>query len=555
MLRKKLTLPAMRCVEDIYAQFSVLERWVFVGLATLLTISALGLAYQARVYVTEVVPAYGGSIVEGVVGAPRFINPVLAVSQTDKDLTQLVYAGLLGADTHGNLVPVLADSYEISDDALTYTFILKSDLSFHDGTPLTADDVAFTVRKALEPAIKSPERANWEGVTVEVVDTRTIRFTLSEPYAQFIKNMTLGILPQEHWGELTPDEFVFSQLNTAPIGSGPFEYISGKSSTSGIPEQASFARFDEYVLGKPLLKRITMRFYHNNEELTAAVRNGNVDTASEVTSGEELNTLAPPHYVRTATLPRIFAVFFNASHNTALQDEEVRTVLRDMVNVETLVETVLNGWAEPIDTPLLLQEVNEHAVILEAGDARARLAHAGYNDEEPLTITLTTANTGELKAVAAFIVETWRTAGVEAQIEVFEPGDLTQNVLRTRKYDALLFGEVVGTFPDPYAFWHSSQVPDPGLNLALYTDTRVDNLLVEARKTVQYDEREELFGEIVKQIVNDAPAVFLYAPHFMYVTSDWLQGVAFAPVMEPHERFTNVHLWHVNTKRIFSFHY
>lgn len=543
----------VREAERLRSTFSPLERWVFAGLSALLILATLGLMQSAYLATTRVVPASGGSVSEGVVGAPRFVNPVLALSQTDKDLTKLVYAGLLTIDESGSLVPELAESYEVSEDARTYTFRLKDDLTFHDGSPLTADDVAFTVSKALDPAVKSPERANWEGVTVTVVDPQTITFTLSKPYAQFIQNATLGILPQVHWGQLSADEFVFSQLNAEPIGAGPFTFVSATHSSSGIPESMQLSRFSDYARGAPYLKNITFHFYHNQDELLAALQAGRIDMASEL-SAQAVDELPSQYRLVTTTLPRIFAVFFNPGHNDGLKSKTVRATLRDMIDTDAIVRDILGGHAYTLNTPLLLSTSDSPTrhKVLSVEEAREALGEAGYDEDTPLTFTLATANTEELKAVATAIADRWTAAGVQVKMQVFEPGDLSQTVLRTRDYDALLFGEVVGTVPDPYAFWHSSQIRDPGLNLALYADSTVDKLLVQARNAVDAEERAEIYSKISARIVGDAPALFLYAPDFMYVVNNRVKGVVFPAVMEPHERFASAYLWHINTTHMWD---
>ena len=160
MFKKRVTLKPLSYAEDIYATMSPVERWIFYILATIFILSTFALIAQVRTQTTVLVPSIGGKITEGVIGAPRFVNPILAISQTDKDLTKLIYAGLMTRNSKGEIVPELAKSYSVSDDSKKYTFILHKNLTFHDGTPLTADDVVFTVNKILQPGIKSPERAN-----------------------------------------------------------------------------------------------------------------------------------------------------------------------------------------------------------------------------------------------------------------------------------------------------------------------------------------------------------------------------------------------------------
>jgi len=566
MFNKKISIPLLKQVEEIRRALQPAERWVFYSIAILLTLSTLTLAHKVYIKTTVLVPDTGGKITEGVIGAPRFVNPVLAISQTDKDLSEIIYAGLMTRDIDGSLIPELAQSYTISDDALTYTFTLNTDLNFHDGTPLTTDDVLFTIQKAMQPDIKSPERANWEGVSIEKIDDITITFSLEKPYAQFLQNTLIGILPEEHWGKLTADEFIFSKLNTEPIGSGPYKFISAEHNTSGIPSSFTLERFTSYVRGTPYIKKFIFNFYPDKDSIEGALINNTLTSISEVSpqSVKELTTNNDSVAI-TATLPRIFAVFFNQNHNDTLSSKTIRTVLRDVLNKEVLIEKVLSGYAQSIPSAILSEEqvADTEIQIMSITDARSKIEDLEWelNDEdgfyhkgnETLSLTLTTANTTELKEMATDIANTWANIGVQVKVEVFEPGNLAQSVLRTREYDALLFGEIVGTEQDPYAFWHSSQRNDPGLNIANYTNTTVDSLLIKARKTVNSDERAAIYRDVATAINDDVPAIFLYAPKYIYITDKSVRGIRFAQSIEPHERFANVHLWHIDTGRLWQF--
>ena len=174
--------------------FSLVERATFIIAILLCIVSLLRIVYSINAHFLVTIPAQGGTLNEGIIGTPRYINPLLAVTDADRDISRLVFRGLMREDNNGNLVPDLADSYSVSPDNLTYTFVLKK-AYFQDGTPITADDVLFTIQSATNPTLGSSERVTWEGVGVKVIDAKTIAFTLKEPYAPFLENMTLGILP------------------------------------------------------------------------------------------------------------------------------------------------------------------------------------------------------------------------------------------------------------------------------------------------------------------------------------------------------------------------
>ena len=181
------------------------------------------------------VPTSGGTITEGIIGYPRYINPVLSVTDAGKDIGTLVYSGLLRANPDGTLSNDLAKDWSVSDDGLTYTVDIKDNATFQDGYPVTANDVDFTIKKVLDPVIKSPSYPNWDGVQVKVVTSKQIQFILKKPYTPFIQNLTLGILPEHLWQNVDSEAFPFSEFNFNPIGSGPFKIKEIKTDKGGLP--------------------------------------------------------------------------------------------------------------------------------------------------------------------------------------------------------------------------------------------------------------------------------------------------------------------------------
>ena len=186
LLNKPVYLPLIDKLEDLYRAFSPSGRALFLFFTWTLVISSGFLIYTLNDRLLIAVPGYGGELSEGIIGSPRFINPVLAISDADRDLSSLVYSGLLRAGENGQYLPNLASSYAISPDGRSYTFHIDENARFSDGTPVTADDVLFTVEKIQDAALKSPLRASWSGVAAEALDAHPVRFTLATTYAPFI---------------------------------------------------------------------------------------------------------------------------------------------------------------------------------------------------------------------------------------------------------------------------------------------------------------------------------------------------------------------------------
>ncbi|MCI0542685.1 peptide ABC transporter substrate-binding protein [bacterium] len=550
---------------------------IFFGLLFVFLASGAGILHAFNSFFLIDVPQNGGTLSEGLVGSPRFINPVLAASDADKDLSALVYSGLTRVSENGTIIPDLAESYSVSPDGKVYTFILKENLHFHDGGPLTSEDVRFTIEKIKDPELRSVKRGNFEGVVIEAPDPRTVVFTLSAPYAPFLANTTVGILPAALWENLSTEEWNFSALNTHPIGSGPYRVNEVRENQSGIPEYYDLISFPLFALGEPSLHTLRFYFYANEEELSSGVTSGKVESFSTPSPLRALEFEKNGAKVVRAPLPRVFGVFFNQSEQELFTDPSVRKALDMSVDREYIVENILYGFGTALSGPFspgtgAYQEGEQASTTLSQErrieEAREILRNAGwtYSEEEKnwtkkekgpksiektLSFSLSTSDAPELKAVAEAVLRNFEALGAKVTLKIFESGDLNQNVIRPRKYEALLFGEIIGRDPDPFAFWHSSQRLDPGLNIAMYANVSADKILQELRETRE-EERAILYREFEDKIKEDTPAIFLYSPEFIYVLPSRVFHAALPPIVHPFERFSQIHMWHIETEKIWK---
>ncbi len=549
-----------------WQKLSFLERTIIAGLAGVALISGIVFLSFITQRITVVAPAPGGAITEGIVGTPRFINPVLAQSDADRELSMLIFSGLMRALPDGSITTDLADSYEVSEDGTVYTVKLRDDAVFHDGKKVSSYDVAFTVLRTQEPAIGSPLDAVWAGIRVDTPDEKTVVFTLSQPYAAFLDNLTLGILPQHLWEDVSPENFGTHALNTEPIGTGPFAFSHISRNKSGIPTTYLLRSFKESTRGRPHLNEIEIRIFGNQKELLAAFEDGDVDSFDSLEPAEAAALQDTGISVATYELPRIFGVFFNQNKNDALTSDAVRKALALAVDKNKIVTDVLHGFGTVIDAPLpphlFPPQADTTSIEDRQEQARRMLSDAGWamdtetglltKKDATLDIVLTTANTPELKEAAEHVVENWRTIGVNASLELFDTGQLHREIIRPRSYEALLFGEVVGRDGDLFPFWHSSQRNDPGLNVALYTSITGDAILEHLRTTPDPTERAELFTSFVEEVTADVPAIFLYTPDLLYVPPKHVSGIEIGVVHSPAERFLDVERWYMHTQRIWN---
>ncbi len=569
-------------LEQLLTQFSPSERLtlyvctIILGLSTVYFLAALNDA------ISVVIPTRGGTFTEGETGPARFINPLLALSQADQDLTALVYSGLTRAEPDGSYAPDLADHFSVSNDGTVYAFSLRKNATFHDGTPVSSEDVLFTVAAAQNQEIKSTRRADWEGVTVSSPDPYTIIFTLPHAYAPFIENTTLGILPKARWQKITPEEFPFSPLNTRPIGSGPYKIDNVTTDSTGSATRYDLRPFDQFVLKGPYLSRMSFVFFPNEGALVKAFNGGQIDSVAGLTPLDVKAIKRTNVSIIRAPLPRVFGVFFNENHNPALVDDSVRAALTAAIDREQIVNSVLNGFGTVSTTPLpagtlgtvspAMPSPFSHTFPLvptststpesRISDATQILKRGGWTissstnvwmkKKVPLALKIATADEPELSATANIVATAWRAIGVRVDVQVYPLSDFNNSVLRPRNYDAILFGEVVGRSADVFAFWHSTQRNDPGLNLAMYTNAKADLLLTQARATTNKKDRDDLYSQFSAIVEKDRPAIFLYSPDFIYIVPSGVRGIDIGALTTPAERFQAVNEWYTDTERIWT---
>lgn len=504
----------------------------------------------------EKVKTTGGSFTEGIVGAPRFINPVLAQTQSDKDLTELVFSRLLYIDSQQNITYLLAEDVSQSPDGTSYTLKLRPDLVFHDNEPVLADDVLFTIQKIQDPLIKSPLAQKWLGISATQIDNYTIEFQLDEPFSDFIYNLEIGILPKHIWENVSAQEFIFSTWNTQAIGSGSYEIKDIDYNENGVPRRYELKRAhnDAYI------NTIKIIFFENEEKLFKAFKSGDVNVVygSFPEKATEFNTRNS--HIYSQQLPRVFGIFFNQEKSQILAETAVRDAINDAIDIKRIQEELFHGYAVPIEDAI---GTTRETTVQNLDTIQSNLDKAGWTknsngirtktiagQERELTFSMSTLNFPEMLAVADYIQEDLAEVGINLEIQSFDQGDLNQGVIRPRNYEALLFGYEVQKFTDLFAFWHSSQINDPGLNISLFKNSSVDRSLEQLRaETTDY----ESVLEITETINETSPAVFLYSPSFTYITEKKLKtDNTLLHLKQAHDRFAMIDQWYKRTRHVWT---
>jgi peptide/nickel transport system substrate-binding protein len=547
----------------------LLLRALFFGMV----FSGVWLLFSMNQQYSSVTPILGGTLNEGIIGTPRFINPALAISRADQDVTALVYDSLMKIGPDGTLVNDAAESITVSEDGLTYNIVLRKDIRFHDDRPLTARDVIFTIQLIQNPDLKSPLRGNWTDVTIEEVNEYELNVVLEDTYAPFKENFLVGIMPAHLWSNLSIEQIPFSVLNTAPIGAGQFYIKTTIRDTTGLVET--------YILNAHKanpntsnIETILLQFFSDEASLLAAVNERDVDATAYI-SNENISTIleSGEYRIISEPLPRIFGIFFNQNRSGALRDPAVREALTLAIDKESLVANGIFGQGVPIDAPVIIS--NDTIESLDSSNsafgstsieqAKQILKDAGWiennvglleksidGSSETLVITLRTSNVPLFDTITKTIVDQWKAVGAEVVTEQFEQTGLVQSVIRPRDFQALLFGLDMSRSQDLYPFWHSSQKDSPGLNIAQYTNLTVDELLEQARVEQDSAQRMALLQEASEIIQSERPAIFLYQPNMTYVVKNELIVSDFRKIGRPSDRFSNINQWYTDSDTLWN---
>lgn len=517
---------------------------------------------------TKAVPKIGGEYIEGVVGQPLYVNPLLSqTSEADSDLTELIYSGLFTYDAKGKIINDLAENYEVSEDQRRYVIHLRRNVLWHDGKNLTADDIMFTANVLQDPAYKSPLRQSWQGVEVEKIDDYAIAFNLKNSYFGFLGNLTVGILPKHIWENIAPEKFALADLNLHPVGSGPYAFADFQKDANGNILTYKLNASKTFYAGESYISKITFNFYPDDDAMIAAYNEKEI---------MGMGSIAPEKVVALKSMkstqlhefiiPRYFAVFFNQSKSVALAEDNVRSALELSVNRKEIIEDVLKGKGIALYSPIFPQmsgfKKPEQSEEPDLEKAKKILEDDGWKLEgseqirkkngTTLAFELVTTDWPELSRNAQLLKEQWLKIGAEVNIKVLTVSDLQQNYIRTREYDSLLFGQAISFDPDLYSFWHSSQKRDPGLNLSLFDNKDADKLLEEIRQESNSDARSAKYAQLQEVLYRENPAVFLYSPYYIYPVNKVVQGMDVENVNSPAQRFANVGQWYVKTSRVWK---
>ncbi len=527
---------------------------------------------------------------EGILGHPFSVSPLTARTQADRDLVALVFSGLVRNGPNGTIVPDLAANWSVDEKGKVWTFELRDDARWHDGEPVTADDVVFTIETLQDPDYTGPGATSWSEVTVRAVSPTVVTFTLKTPLGGFLQAATQPIAPAHLLDEVPVNLLADHPFGRQPVGSGPFalttidddsaELIPAESTMPPIEEEPdpSAAPTDSLTTAPPTtrperpipyLPGIEFHFYDGAEALATAYRAGDVDAASGLPSAMA-SELASTQDSRLLRYPgsTLTTVLLNLRPNhPEFRDPKVRTALLEAIDRPGIIDAVFASLAVSAPGPIppsspLFDPAADPPVAFSTADAKKALKAAGWDQKsdgwylagakKPLALEVLSpdqsANPGAY-AVAEAVTADWKRLGLAVTHTGLPPATFVNDRLAAGLFAAAVTDVTLGLDPDLYPLLASSQTRTGGSNIAGVQDMALDKALAAARKPGTDAQRKAAYSTLEKRLGEGRYLLPLAFADEAVVVRDNVVGPAVRQVADPADRFWDVLTWRLAADR------
>lgn len=546
-------------------------RWqILVVAVTIVIVALLLLSQQPVSVITLPEAAPGGIYTEALVGSMGRLNPMLDWNNSaDRDVDRLIFSGLIRFDSRGLPQPDLADSWGASADGTIYNFSIRPNAVWHDGQPVTSDDVLFTIEMIKSAGSLFPQDVKdlWSQVEVKRLDDKTFQIKLPEPFAPFLDYATFGVLPKHLLETVPADQLATAEFNLSPIGSGPYKFDRLLTSGGQITGVVLIPNPD-YFIQPPFIEQVVFRYYPNSASAFAAYQQGEVLGVSQLTNDVlEQALMEPTLSVYTSRLPQMGLVFLNNNNPNFpfLGSANVRRALLLGVNRNIIVSHILKGQAVIANGPILpgswayyddietfeydpdaataLLKEEGYVIPAGGGDVRAK-------DGQFLTFTLVHPDDALHTQIAQAIQSDWALIGVRIDLQAVTYDSLVNDFLTTRNYAAALADLNTSRTPDPdpYLFWHQSEATG-GQNYSQWDNRTASEFIETARTAADFTERARLYRNFQVVFTKDMPSLPLYYPVYSYGVDVQVQGVQVAPMYDVSDRLALITEWYLVTRR------
>ena len=545
---------------------NVQQRVILWTVLVFVLISAAALQIVAnRGASTRIAAATGGTYVEGATGSLETLNPILASSGSETAASHLLFTGLFDYDQTGSIRPALASSIETTD-AKTFVVHLREGVTWSDGKAFTSADVLYTVGLIQNAAVRSPLASSFRTITVTAPDDMTVQMTLPTAYAPFVHSLTFGILPQHVLARTDPADIRSSSFNLNPVTLGPFTFTSFRARDANGNAVVYMSKNTRYFRNEVQVDRFQLYTYKDQGAMLRAYDRREVGALAGATEATALSAQKSRAHTTITNTPLDngdYALFNTKSEVYA--DTNLRAAIRQGTDVDALRRLVGGGVSE-LNGPVLAQQIPEVAPLKQMANdtmgARVALDGLGWKagangirskDGRPLVMRLVAIDTGDYPRVARELSRQWRELGIDVQLSLQPADTASEQVLVPRAFDVLIYELAIGADPDVYAYWHSSQTGQAGLNFSGYSSVVADDSLTSSRATLDRQLRTAKYVAFAKQWLADTPAIALFQQSYHYVSGDDIKAIPEdATLVTPVDRYSTVGNWTVDTRRVFS---
>lgn len=539
--------------------------WILI-MATLVLATGLQLLWTSKNY-TDIAPIKNSTYAEAVLGPVDTLNPLFANSQAEKSADYLLFSRILSYDTSGKLNYDLASNLTVDKTGKIYKVTIRPDVKWHDGESLTTKDIAFTVNLIKNEDIHS-NISGWNNVSIKIIDDYSIEFILKSVYAPFKHSLNFPILPEHILKDVVATDLRESNFSQNPVGSGPFKInFIQKVDTQNNQKVVVLSRNNDYYKGRASLSTLQLYVYEKPEQVINSLFKKEVNAATGFTMSDASDDNFDNYNVISQPIQSgVYAIINTAS--SILSNKNVRKALQLATDTSEIKEKISNQ-APDLYMPLTTSQLTGSAPVkpkYNLETAKKLLDSSGWKlnkdgirqkSGKELKINLVTIKSSEFEKVLDTLSSQWRLLGVVVETNIIDPEDVNQNftqtILQPRNYDVLLYKLDIGADPDMYAYWHSSQISNTGLNLANYSSSISDDALVSARDRLDSKLRNAKYLTFVKQWLSDVPAIGLYQSTMEYAYRK--NTYTFSPnsnLIYPVDRYANVLDWASGSQVIYK---
>lgn len=493
---------------------------------------------------SESVFGEGGTYTEATLGEVNSLNPLFATTNSEKVLSKLLFATLSTVDYSGHSGVGLAKSISPNEDGKVWTVVLRDDLEWSDGEPITNDDVLFTVNLIKNSFVNSIYNSNFANVNVTENEDGKIIFTLPSTYADFISALNVPILPKHKLENVDPKTLIEDSFSNTPVTSGAFSFNALQSSSNNNEKVYYLSANPHYYKGKPLLSSFVVHTYKNKDSIIGAINSGAVTATADLSDVESSYITSPQIQKKNSSLNSGVFMFFNTT-NESIKNTELRAAIRQGINLEKVRSYAPDTSA--LDYPILKSQISlsKYPEVPAYDYTAAKTKISELLGENPGWLEIATVTSGYLPNVANAIAEELKTLGFEVNVSTYdETQDFVNNVISKRAYDILIYDVELGADPDPLPYYHSSQASGSGLNLSNYRNALVDDLLLGGRSALDETLRARKYESFLEYWVANVPAVGLYQSNLTYFYNRNVRTFGNdIRLVTPIDRFTDITDW------------